>query len=67
MNRWGPFFTHSNIKGTDSRWIGWPFWHRTEFADDDIAQKLALCFRQIGAAVVRISGRAVSSYPPQDR
>jgi len=39
VDRWGPFFTHSNIKGTDSRWIGWPFWHRTEFADDDIEQR----------------------------
>ena len=35
--------------------------------EEDIARKLALCFRQIGAAVVRISGRAVSTYPPQDR
>lgn len=33
-------------------------------ADDDIASKLAICFRQIGAAVVRISGRA-SSRPPK--
>jgi hypothetical protein len=32
----------------------------------DVAQKLALCFRQIGALVVRVSGRPVSSYPPQD-
>jgi hypothetical protein len=35
--------------------------------DEDIARKLALCFRQIGATVVRVSGRPVSSYPPQDR
>ena len=35
--------------------------------EPDVAQKLALCFRQIGAAVVRVSGRSVSSYPPQDR
>ena len=34
---------------------------------EDVARKLALCFRQIGAAVVRVSGRAVSSYPPRDR
>jgi hypothetical protein len=33
----------------------------------DVAHKLALCFRQIGAVVVRVSGRPVSSYPPQDR
>jgi hypothetical protein len=35
--------------------------------DEDIARKLALCFRQIGAAVVRVSGRSASSYPPSDR
>jgi hypothetical protein len=29
----------------------------------DIAQKLSLCFRQIGAAVVRVSGRSASSFP----
>jgi hypothetical protein len=35
--------------------------------DADVAQKVALCFRQIGAAVVRVSGRGVSSYPPELR
>ena len=34
--------------------------------DREVAQKLVLCFRQIGAAVVRVSGRTGSSYPPQD-
>jgi hypothetical protein len=38
VNRWGPFYTHSNIKGTDSKWLGWPLWHNTKWADDDIAQ-----------------------------
>jgi hypothetical protein len=38
VDRWGPFFTHSNIKGTDSTWIGWPFWHRTQWDDGDIHQ-----------------------------
>ncbi len=31
--------------------------------DEDIARKISLCFRQIGAAVVRVSGRPGSSYP----
>jgi hypothetical protein len=38
VNRWGPFFTHSNVKGADSAWVMWPFWHRTSWTDDDIAQ-----------------------------
>jgi hypothetical protein len=39
VNRWGPFYTHSDVKGTDSTWVGWPLWHVTKFADDDVAQK----------------------------
>jgi hypothetical protein len=35
--------------------------------EPDVARKLALCFRQIGAAVVRVSGRTASSYPPKER
>lgn len=35
--------------------------------EPDVARKLSLCIRQIGALVVRVSGRPVSSYPPQDR
>jgi hypothetical protein len=33
-------------------------------ADEDVGRKIALCFRQIGAAVVRVSGRAGSTIPP---
>jgi hypothetical protein len=35
-------------------------------ADHDVASKLAICFRQIGAAIVRISGRA-TTHPPSWR
>jgi hypothetical protein len=38
VNRWGPFFTHSNVRGLDSKWVLWPFWHRTSWVDGDIAQ-----------------------------
>ncbi len=38
LNRWGPFYTYSNTKGTDSRWIVWPLWHRRTWVDADIAQ-----------------------------
>ena len=38
--------------------------HAEAFASEpDIAQKMSLCFRQIGAAVVRVSGRSASSFP----
>jgi hypothetical protein len=38
VNRWGPFYTHSLIKGEDNTWVGWPFWHRKTWVDDDIRQ-----------------------------
>jgi hypothetical protein len=38
VDRWGPFYTHSNIKGKDSKWVVWPLWHQTKWADDDIEQ-----------------------------
>jgi hypothetical protein len=37
---------------------------RLDGVEPDVAQKLELCFRQIGVAVVRVSGRASSSMPP---
>ncbi len=39
VNRWGPFYTHSDIKGEDNTWVGWPFWHQKKWVDDDIAQR----------------------------
>jgi hypothetical protein len=33
-------------------------------ADADVTAKIALCFRQIGAAIVRISGRSTTRPPP---
>jgi hypothetical protein len=33
-------------------------------ADEDVRAKLALCFRQIGAGIVRISGRTTTRPPP---
>jgi hypothetical protein len=33
--------------------------------DEDVAKKIALCFRQIGAVVVRVSGRTGTTIPPK--
>jgi hypothetical protein len=38
VNRWGPFYTHSDIKGSDSKWVMWPLWHQKKWIDGDIAQ-----------------------------
>jgi len=37
-NRWGPFYTHSNIKGVDKTWIAWPLWRQAHWTDGNIAQ-----------------------------
>lgn len=33
VNRFGPFYTHSNVKGADKRWIMWPIYRRKEWSD----------------------------------
>lgn len=38
VNRWGPFYTHSVIKGTDKTWIAWPFFRQARWTTGDIAQ-----------------------------
>jgi hypothetical protein len=38
VNRWGPFYTHSVIKGYDKTWIGWPFWRQAKWEADNLAQ-----------------------------
>lgn len=38
VNRWGPFYTHSNIKGSDSTWVMWPLWHQKSFTDAGVEQ-----------------------------
>lgn len=37
-NRWGPFYTHSIVKGYDKTWIGWPIYRQAEWTDDNITQ-----------------------------
>jgi hypothetical protein len=38
VERWGPFYTHSDTKGVDSTWVAWPFWHKSTWVDGDIRQ-----------------------------
>ena len=38
VDRWGPFYTYSLIKGVDKRWYLWPLLRRTRWADGDILQ-----------------------------
>lgn len=39
VDRWGPFYTHSVIKGMDKTWIMWPLVRQARWIDADIAQK----------------------------
>jgi len=38
VNRWAPFYTHSNIKGNDKRWVLWPVFRQQAWTDGGIAQ-----------------------------
>jgi len=38
LNRWAPFYTHSNLKGDDKRWLFWPLYRREQWTDDGLAQ-----------------------------
>jgi len=38
VNRWGPFYAHSDAMGLDSKWVVWPLWHRQSWVDADTTQ-----------------------------
>lgn len=33
VNRWGPFYTHSRVKGTEKTWIVWPLYREKTWSD----------------------------------
>lgn len=39
VNRWGPFYTHSVIKGTDKTWVLWPLYRNQRWTADGLAQE----------------------------
>jgi len=39
INRWAPFYTHSDIKGTDKTWVLWPAWRDARWVDGAIDQR----------------------------
>lgn len=38
VHRWGPFYTHSVIKGEDKRWVMWPLYRQATWADGRVTQ-----------------------------
>ncbi len=38
INRWGPFYTHSIIKGMDKTWIMWPLIRQATWTDSGVEQ-----------------------------
>lgn len=38
INRWGPFYTHSIVKGVDKRWVLWPLYREATWTDAGITQ-----------------------------
>lgn len=39
VNRWGPFYTHSVIKGYDKTWLLWPVYRDARWDEDGVAQE----------------------------
>lgn len=39
VNRWAPFYSHSNIKGYDKTWYLWPVYRRARWEANDVAQQ----------------------------
>jgi hypothetical protein len=39
IDRWGPFYTHSRIKGYDKTWVLWPLFRRGIWDDDRLTQE----------------------------
>ena len=38
VNRWGPFYTHSIIKGYDKTWYLWPLFRQAQWTEEGLAQ-----------------------------
>ena len=38
INRWGPFYTHSTIKGYDKTWYLWPILRQSKWTEQGLAQ-----------------------------
>jgi hypothetical protein len=38
VNRWGPFYTHSIIKGDDKHWVLWPLFREEKWRDGGLTQ-----------------------------
>lgn len=39
IDRWGPFYTHSIVKGMDKTWVLWPLLRQATWTDGGIVQK----------------------------
>jgi hypothetical protein len=44
VSRWGPFYTHSNIKGRDKTWVLWPLWRQVRWNEAGLAQTKSSLF-----------------------
>lgn len=59
VNRWGPFYTHSVVKGTDKRWVMWPFFREKSWTDAGLHQTQ----RQLLYFVYRSTGQRSATNP----
>jgi hypothetical protein len=55
INRWGPFYTHSIIKGYDKTWFVWPFVRHAQWTDAGLVQTKTQFFYVLYLALVQRS------------
>ncbi|HEY1848434.1 MAG TPA: hypothetical protein VGG37_04475 [Opitutaceae bacterium] len=67
VNRWGPFFTHSNVKGEDSKWVLWPLWHQKRWVDGDTDQQKTQFFYFLYWSLYETSDSRPSAPPAYKR
>ncbi len=57
VNRWGPFYTHSIVKGVDKTWILWPLWRDKKWDDPPLKQEQRQFFYFIYNETIQRSAR----------
>ncbi len=39
INRWAPFYSHSNLRGSEKTWILWPLWREATWRDQKLEHR----------------------------
>lgn len=65
VERWGPFYTHSIIKGMDKTWVMWPLYREKRLTEGGIAQTQRQLFYFVYWSLEQRSVRNPSAAPAE--